>query len=86
MTDLVVRRLRIDLETPFPAYWNGGDAFSSTFFNLETMSHLMTDTGSIEDLLPGDQMKVQSSTIALLRVVGLIERAPRSFAIITPPG
>ncbi len=38
MTDLVVRRLLIDLETPFPARWNGGDAFSSAFFNALSMS------------------------------------------------
>jgi uncharacterized protein len=38
MTDLVVRRLLIDLATPFPARWNGGDPFSSAFFNALSMS------------------------------------------------
>ena len=38
MTDLVVRRLLIDLKTPFPARWNGGDAFRSAFFNALSMS------------------------------------------------
>jgi len=38
MTDLVVRRLLIDLETPFPGRWNGGDAFRSAFFNALSMS------------------------------------------------
>lgn len=38
MTDLVVRRLLVDLETPFPARWNGGDAFRSAFFNALSMS------------------------------------------------
>lgn len=38
MTDLVVRRLLIDLETPFSARWNGGDAFRSAFFNALSMS------------------------------------------------
>jgi predicted metal-dependent hydrolase len=38
MTDLVVRRLLIDLETPFTARWNGGDAFRSAFFNALSMS------------------------------------------------
>ena len=38
MTDLVVRRLLIDLSTPFPARWNGGDAFRSAFFNALSMS------------------------------------------------
>ena len=38
MTDLVVRRLLIDLETPFPGRWNGGDAFRSAFFNALSLS------------------------------------------------
>jgi predicted metal-dependent hydrolase len=38
MTDLVVRKLLIDLSTPFPARWNGGDAFKSAFFNALSMS------------------------------------------------
>ena len=38
MTDLVVRRLLIDLKSPIPARWNGGDAFRSAFFNALSMS------------------------------------------------
>lgn len=38
MTDLVVRRLLIDLDTPFEPCWNGGDAFSSAFFNALSLS------------------------------------------------
>ncbi|MEO7939830.1 MAG: metal-dependent hydrolase, partial [Burkholderiaceae bacterium] len=38
MTDLVVRRLLIDLDTPFAARWNGGDAFRSAFFNALSQS------------------------------------------------
>ena len=38
MTDLVVRRLLIDLETPFPGRWNGGDGFRSAFFNALSLS------------------------------------------------
>jgi predicted metal-dependent hydrolase len=38
MTDLVVRRLLIDLHTPFAARWNGGDAFRSAFFSALSMS------------------------------------------------
>lgn len=33
MTTLTVRRLLVDLETPVPRRWNGGDAFRSAFFN-----------------------------------------------------
>jgi uncharacterized protein len=38
MTELVVRRLLIDLETPFDRHWFGGDAFRSAFFNALSMS------------------------------------------------
>ncbi|HJV75784.1 MAG TPA: metal-dependent hydrolase [Noviherbaspirillum sp.] len=38
MTDLVVRRLLIDLETPFARHWCGGDAFRTAFFNALSMS------------------------------------------------
>jgi predicted metal-dependent hydrolase len=37
MTDLVVRRLLIDLQTPFGRDWCG-DAFSTAFFNALSMS------------------------------------------------
>ena len=38
MTELVVRRLLIDLQTPFARNWCGGDAFSTAFFNALSMS------------------------------------------------
>lgn len=38
MTDLTVRKLLIDLNAPFEARWNGGDAFRSAFFNALSMS------------------------------------------------
>jgi len=38
MTDLVVRRLLIDLETPVARHWNGGDAFRTAFFNALSFS------------------------------------------------
>jgi predicted metal-dependent hydrolase len=38
MTDLVVRRLLIDLEAPFDRHWCGGDAFLSAWFNALSMS------------------------------------------------
>jgi uncharacterized protein len=38
MTALVVRRLLIELETPFPGRWNGGDGFRSAFFNALSLS------------------------------------------------
>ena len=38
MSDLVIRRLLIDLEAPFARDWCGGDAFSTAFFNALSMS------------------------------------------------
>ncbi len=38
MTELVVRRLLIDLETPVARHWCGGDAFRTAFFNALSMS------------------------------------------------
>ncbi len=38
MSDLVVRRLLIDLEAPFERHWCGGDAFRSALFNALSMS------------------------------------------------
>lgn len=38
MTELVVRRLLIDMETPFGRHWCGGDAFRSALFNALSMS------------------------------------------------
>ncbi len=38
MNTLVVRRLGIDLETPLPRHWCGGDAFRTAFFNALSMS------------------------------------------------
>lgn len=38
MTELVVRRLLIDLQPPFTHNWCGGDAFSTAFFNALSMS------------------------------------------------
>ena len=38
MAHPVVRRLLIDLETPLPRHWCGGDAFLTAFFNALSMS------------------------------------------------
>ena len=38
MTQLVVRRLLIDLQAPFARRWNGGDAFRSALFDALSMS------------------------------------------------
>jgi uncharacterized protein len=38
MTDLVVRRLLVDMEAPIPRHWCGGDAFRTALFNALSMS------------------------------------------------
>jgi predicted metal-dependent hydrolase len=38
MTELIVRRLLIDLETPLPRHWAAGDAFRTALFNALSMS------------------------------------------------
>lgn len=53
MTDLVVRRLLIDLNTPFAARWNGGDAFRSAFFNALSMSFPVGEQFFIDSVREG---------------------------------
>ena len=38
MTELVIRRLLVDLQTPLPRHWLGGDAFRTALFNALSMS------------------------------------------------
>jgi len=38
MTELTVRRLQVDLETPIQRHWCGGDAFRTALFNALSMS------------------------------------------------
>ena len=38
MAELVVRRLLVDLQTPPPRHWNGGDAFRTAMFDALSMS------------------------------------------------
>lgn len=53
MTDLVVRRLLVDLSTPFPGRWNGGDAFRSAFFNALSMSFPVGEQYFIDSVSKG---------------------------------
>ncbi len=53
MTDLTVRKLLIDLETPIPARWNGGDAFRSAFFSALSMSFPVGEQYFIDSLRAG---------------------------------
>ena len=53
MTELVVRRLLIDLEAPFEPRWNGGDAFRSAFFNALSMSFPVGEQYFIDSVRTG---------------------------------
>ncbi|HEX3140272.1 MAG TPA: metal-dependent hydrolase [Rhizobacter sp.] len=53
MTDLVVRRLLIDLETEIPPRWAGGDAFRTALFNALSMSFPVGEQFFIDSLRAG---------------------------------
>jgi predicted metal-dependent hydrolase len=53
MTDLTVRRLAVDLDTPFPVRWAGGDAFRSALFNALSMSFPVGEQFFIDSLRAG---------------------------------
>lgn len=53
MTTLVVRRLLVDLETPLPRHWNGGDAFRSAYFNALSMSFPVGEQFFIDSIRDG---------------------------------
>ncbi len=53
MTELTIRRLLIDLETPFAPRWNGGDAFRSAFFNALSMSFPLGEQYFIDSVRVG---------------------------------
>lgn len=53
MSQLVVRKLLIDLENTFPVRWNGGDAFTSAFMNALSMSFPVGEQFFIDALRRG---------------------------------
>ncbi len=53
MTDLVVRRLLVDLEAPFPRRWCGGDAFRSALFDALSMSFPVGEQFFIDSVRAG---------------------------------
>jgi predicted metal-dependent hydrolase len=53
MSSYPVRRLGIDLDTPFPVRWNGGDAFRSALFNALSMSFPVGEQSFIDSLRRG---------------------------------
>ncbi len=69
MTELVIRRLLIDLETPLPRHWCGGDAFKTAFFNALSMSFPVGEQffiDSVRDglkLLPEEQQAAHKAEV-----------------------
>jgi len=69
MTDLVVRRLLIDLKTPFAKRWNGGDAFRSAFFNALSMTFPVGEQFFIDSVrqgfkqLPADKQALMANEV-----------------------
>lgn len=53
MTDLVVRKLLIDLAAPIAARWNGGDPFRSAFFSALSMSFPVGEQYFIDSVRAG---------------------------------
>lgn len=53
MPSYPVRRLGIDLDTPFPIRWAGGDAFRSALFNALSMSFPVGEQFFIDSLRAG---------------------------------
>ncbi len=53
MTDLVVRRLLVDLDAPFPVDWCGGDRFRSAFFGALSMSFPVGEQFFIDSVRSG---------------------------------
>ncbi|MEI7444703.1 MAG: metal-dependent hydrolase [Burkholderiales bacterium] len=53
MSTYPVRRLGIDLDTPFPVRWAGGDAFRSALFNALSMSFPVGEQFFIDSLRAG---------------------------------
>jgi uncharacterized protein len=53
MTSLPVRRLQIDLESPLPRHWCGGDAFRTALFNALSMSFPVGEQFFIDSVRQG---------------------------------
>lgn len=56
MSDLVIRRLLVDLKTPIDRHWNGGDAFRTALFNALSFSFPAGEQFFIDSVRLGVQM------------------------------
>ena len=53
MTELVVRRLLVDMEQPIARHWCAGDAFRTAFFNALSMSFPVGEQFFIDSVREG---------------------------------
>ncbi|HYF17628.1 MAG TPA: metal-dependent hydrolase [Ramlibacter sp.] len=67
MTELVVRRLLVDMESPIPRHWCDGDAFRTALFDALSMSFPVGEQffidsvrGGFKALPPGQQQRFES--------------------------
>ena len=55
MTDLVVRRLLVDMQAPIPRHWCAGDAFRTALFNALSMSFPVGEQFFVDSVRKGFQ-------------------------------
>jgi len=69
MTDLVVRRLLVDMETPIARHWCAGDPFRTAFFNALSMSFPVGEQFFIDSVrdghkaLPADKQEAMRAEV-----------------------
>jgi predicted metal-dependent hydrolase len=64
VSDLVIRRLLVDLKTPIDRHWNGGDAFRTALFNALSFSFPAGEQFFIDSVRQGVQMLSESQRTA----------------------
>lgn len=69
MTELVVRRLLIDLEQPVHKHWCGGDAFLTAWFNALSMSFPLGEQFFIDSVRNGLKTLPEEQRVAFSREV-----------------
>ena len=73
MSELAVRKLLVDLNTPFEKRWCGGDAFKSAFFNALSMSFPVGEQFFIDSVREGaKQMNEETRAKFAAEVQGFI--------------
>jgi alkyl sulfatase BDS1-like metallo-beta-lactamase superfamily hydrolase len=60
------------------------DASATLTLTKNLFVKMMADTNGVKDMLMNDDLKITGSKIDLARFLMLIDRAPGTFAIVTP--